>query len=77
MCRGVVEVEAAVIRLVGARVLGSAFWLIDADGGLNAAANAVFAGRRGRFVACLSCRNAWHSPLPWAPAIIKGSHHHK
>ena len=54
---GVVEAEAAVIRLVGAGVLGNASWLFDSSGGLNVAANAAaavtadvaFAGRGGDF----------------------------
>ena len=50
---GAVEAETAVIRLVGSRVLGGAFWLVDAGGGLNTTANVevaavvAFAGRGG------------------------------
>ena len=40
---GVVETNAAVIRLVGAGVPGDAFGPTDAVGGLNAAANAATA----------------------------------
>ena len=63
---GVVETEAAVMRLIGAGVSGGAFGPIDAGGGLNAATNAAAAvaaavtstGRKERFFACSSWRNA-------------------
>ena len=76
---GAVETEAAVIRLLGAGVLGGDFWLFDAGGaGLKAAANVAAtvaaAPRWGRFFACSSCRNAVASSsdmiVPWMVMLI-------
>ena len=76
---GAVKAEVAVIRLVGAGILGCAFWLFDAGGaGLNAAGNAtaavaaaVAADGRGRFFSCVSCRNTVASSSGTSTPLMK------